>query len=179
MIDDISKDIVLDNDTFYGGDGIFTNNYLNKPSYYALMLLSLLGEEVLYRGEGYIMTQSEEGYQLLLFNPTMMDEDILYRQNVSVPKPKERKVSINLYNMPGDFQITKYDLNQSYGSSYDKWTYLGKPERIDNWHWELLKEYAHPNVRYFYGKKAKVFHMRTTVKPNGVALYILNHTIKE
>lgn len=178
MIDDISKDTVLDNDTFYGGDGIFTNNYLNKPTYYALMLLSLLGEEIIYRGEGYIVTKSDEGYQLLLFNPTMITEEILY-DNISVAKPKERKISINLYNMSGDFQITKYDLNKSYGSSYDKWTYLGKPERIDNWHWELLKEYVHPNIRYFYGKKSMVFNIRTTVKPNGVVLYILNNTNDE
>lgn len=178
MIDDISKDIILDNDTFYGGDGIITNNYLNKPSYYALMLLALLGEEVIYKGEGYIMTKSDEGYQLLLFNPTEISEDLLYNSE-SLPKPKERKVSINLYNMAGDFQISKYDLNQSHGSSYDKWTYLGKPERIDNWHWELLKEYVHPNIRYFYGKKSKVFNIRTTVKPNGVVLYILDNTIKE
>ena len=178
MIDDISKDTILDNDSFYGGDGIITNNYLNKPSYYALMLLALLGEEVIYKGEGYIMTKSEEGYQLLLFNPTEISDDLLYKGE-SVPKPKERKVSINLYNMAGDFQITKYDLNQSHGSSYDKWTYLGRPERIDNWHWELLKEYVHPNISYFYGKKSKVFNIRTRVKPNGAVLYILDNTIQE
>lgn len=178
MIDGISKDTLLDNDTFFGGDGIITNNYLNKPSYYAFMLLSLLGEEILYRGEGYIMTKSEEGYQLLLFNPTTVTEEVLY-SNISAVKPKERKISINLYNMAEDFQITKYDLNKSYGSSYDKWTYLGKPERIDNWHWELLKEYAHPDIRYFYGKKSMVFNIRVTVKPNGVVLYILNVTNNE
>ena len=178
MIDEIDKNTILDNDTFFGGDGIFTNNHLNKPSYYAFMLLSLLGQELLYRGQGYIMTKSDEGYQILLFNPTMMTEDILYDNN-STSKPKERKVSINLYNMTGDFQITKYDLNNSYGSTYDKWTYLGKPERIDNWHWELLKEYSHPNIRYFYGKKSKVFNIRTTIKPNGVVLYILDNTINE
>ena len=178
MIDEISKDTVLDNDTFFGGDGIFTNNHLNKPSYYALMLLSLLGEEIIYRGEGYIMTKSDEGYQILLFNPTVVTEDILYDKTSTV-KPKERKVSINLYNMSGDFQITKYDLNRSYGSSYNKWTHLGKPERIDNWHWELLKEYSHPNITYFYGEKSKVFNIRTTIKPNGAVLYILDNTINE
>lgn len=178
MIDIIDRNTVLNNDTFFGGDGIFTNNHLNKPTYYAFMLLSLLGKEVIHRGEGYIMTKSEEGYQILLFNPTLMTEDILY-SDISKVKPKERKVSINLYNMKEDFQITKYELNKSYGSSYDKWTHLGKPERIDNWHWELLKEYSHPNIRYFYGKKSKVFNIRTTIKPNGVVLYILDNTINE
>ncbi len=71
----------------------------------------------------------------------------LYIEEEKEEKPKERKISINLYNMKNDFQITKYDLNKNYGSSYDKWIYLGSPERIDNWHWELLKKIC-PS-RYF------------------------------
>ena len=178
MIDEISKNIELNNDTFFGGNGIYTNNYLNKPSYYAFMLLALLGEEVISKGEGYIVTKSEVGYQILLYNPIDINEDIIYREEKE-EKPKERKISINLYNMKNDFQITKYDLNKNYGSSYDKWVYLGSPERIDNWHWELLKKYVHPDISYYYGKKAIVFNALTTIKPNGAVLILLNNVQKE
>ena len=81
--------------------------------------------------------------------------------------------------MKNDFQITKYDLNKNYGSSYDKWVYLGSPERIDNWHWELLKKYVHPDISYYYGKKAIVFNALTTIKPNGAVLILLNNVQKE
>mgnify|MGYP000904176903 CR=1 FL=1 len=178
MIDEISKNIELNNDTFFGGNGIYTNNYLNKPSYYAFMLLALLGEEVISKGEGHIVTKSEVGYQILLYNPIDINEDIIYREEKE-EKPKERKISINLYNMKNDFQITKYDLNKNYGSSYDKWVYLGSPERIDNWHWELLKKYVHPDISYYYGKKAIVFNALTTIKPNGAVLILLNNVQKE
>ncbi len=174
MMDEISKDIELNNDTFFGGNGIYTNNYLKKPSYYAFMLLSLLGEEIISKGDGYIVTKSEVGYQILLYNPIHIEEKGIYGDREE-EKPKERKISINLYNMKDDFQITKYDLNKNYGSSHDKWSYLGSPERIDNWHWELLKKYVHPDITYYYGKKSIVFNVLTTVKPNGAVLFLLNH----
>ena len=178
MMDEISKDIELNNDTFFGGNGIYTNNYLKKPSYYAFMLLSLLGNEVISKGNGYIVTKSDVGYQILLYNPIDMNEDIIYGKEQE-ERPKERKISINLYNMKEDFQITKYNLNKNYGSSYDKWVYLGSPERIDNWHWELLKKYVHPDTTYYYGKKSIVFNVLTTIKPNGAVLFLLNNVQNE
>ena len=173
MIDEITKDIELSNDTFFGGSGLYTSNYLNKPSYYALMLLSQLGDEVIYRGEGYIVTKSEKGYQILLYNPIEVDPEWIY-DNSPKDKIKERTISINIYNMKGDFQITRFDLNRDHGSVYDKWTYLGRPERIDNNHWDLLKEYVHPRISFYHGKKSIVFNVLTTVKPNGTVLFLLN-----
>lgn len=173
MIDEIYREIELNNDTFFGDAGIYTSNYLKKPSYYALMFLASLGEEVISRGEGYIMTKSDLGYQILLFNPTEIDEDVIYNDKM-LNEFKERKMSLNLFNTSGDFQITRYDLDKSFGSVYDKWTFLGSPERIDNDQWELLKEYVHPNISFNYGKKSAVLNLLTTVKPNGAVLFLLN-----
>ena len=174
MIDEISKDTVLDNETFFGGNGMFTANYLNKPSFYAYKFLSLLGEEVLFKGEGYTICRSEEGYQILIYNPSKVTEEDIYKHSMPT-KLKEKKFSINLYNMDEDFEITKYDLNRSYGSVYDKWRYLGKPERLSSEQWTLLDNYVQPNVSFYYGKKANVFNILTTVKPNGCILYTLNY----
>ena len=173
MIDEITRDIELSNDTFFGGSGLYTSNYLNKPSYYGLMLLSQLGDEVIYIGEGYIVTKSDKGYQILLYNPIEVDPNWIY-ENQSMDKVKERKISINIYNMKGDFQITRFDLNKDHGSVYDKWQYLGSPERIDNNHWDLLKEYVHPRISFYHGKKSIVFNVLTGVKPNGTVLFLLN-----
>ncbi|WFA08107.1 helix-turn-helix domain-containing protein [Tissierella sp. Yu-01] len=176
MIDEITKETYLSNDTFFGGNGLFTSNYLNKPSFYGFKFLSLLGDEIIYRGEGYVVTKSEEGYQILLFNPVEVTEDIIYGEK-SQEKLKSRKISLNIYNMDGDFQITKYDFNKSHGSIYDKWVFLGSPERIDNAHWELLDEYVQPNVSFYYGKKSTVFNIVVTIKPNGVVLLTLNSVL--
>ena len=177
MIDEISKETVLTNDTFFGGNGLYTSNFLNKPSFYALKMLALLGEDIIYSEEGYVVTKSDLGYQILLFNPTEITETIIYGEEVQ-EKLKARKISLNIFNMEGDFQITKYDLNKSYGSVYDKWMFLGSPERIDNEHWILLDEYVHPNISFYFGKKSIVFNVLTTVKPNGAVLFTLNSVPK-
>lgn len=173
IIDEISSEIELDNDTFFGDKGIYTSNQLNKPSYYALMFLALLGDRVIHRGEGYIVTKSDLGYQILLFNPIEIEEDFIYG-NQPKDKVKERKISLNIFDMEEDFQITRYDLNKDFGSVYDKWVYLGSPERIDKKHWNLLKEYIHPNVSFYSGEKATVLNLLTTIKPNGAVLFLLN-----
>ncbi len=173
MIDEINKETILTNDTFFGGNGLFTSNYLNKPSFYAYKLLSLLGDEIIYRGEGYVVTKSDLGYQILLFNPSTISEEVIYGEEI-LDKLKSKKVSLNIYNMDGDFQITKYDMNTSHGSIFDKWMFLGSPERIDNVHWDLLDEYVQPNISFYFGKKANVFNVVSKVKPNGAVLFTLN-----
>ncbi|TJX15360.1 helix-turn-helix domain-containing protein [Tissierella creatinini] len=173
LVDEITKETILTNDTFFGGDGIFTSNHLNKPSFYGYKFLSLLGEEIIYRGEGYIVAKSETGYQILLFNPTEISEEVIYGEAVQ-EKLKEIKISLNIFNMEGDFQITKYDLNKNYGSVYDKWINLGSPERIDNIHWDLLDEYVQPNISFYFGKKSSVFNVVTKVSPYGAVLFTLN-----
>nr|WP_300005945.1 helix-turn-helix domain-containing protein [Tissierella sp.] len=178
MMDEIDRDTFLSNDTFFGGDGIFTNNYLNKPSYYAFMLLSVMGDEIIERGEGFIVTRSSQGYQILIFNPEKISQDIFAKEYKAIA-PKAKKVSINLYNMEGDFHITKYILNKNYGSSFDKWRFLGSPERIENEYWDLLKEFVHPDVNFYYGKKSLVFNFLTGIKPEGAVLFILKKTETE
>lgn len=102
-----------------------------------------------------------------------MSEEIIYGEEV-MEKLREMKISLNIYNMDGDFQITKYDLNKNHGSVYDKWINLGSPERIDNIHWDLLDEYVQPNISFYFGKKSNVFNVVTKVKPNGAVLFTLN-----
>ena len=178
MMDEIDMDTFLTNDTFFGGDGLYTNNYLKKPSYYAFMILASLGETIIYKGKGYIVTKSHDGYQILLFNPEGLMED-MFLEGYKKTAAKAKKVSINLYNMEGDFHITKYNLNKNYGSSFDKWRLLGSPERIENEYWDLLKEFVHPDINFYYGKKSLVFNFLTGIKPEGAVLFILKDTETE
>ena len=174
MMDEISKETVLDNETFFGGKGIFTVNYLNKPSFYAYKFLSLLGNEIIYNEDGYIVTRSEEGFQILLYNPgKVLDEDI-YGESPQAGL-KEKRMSLNLFSMEKNFQITKYDLNKSFGSVYDKWLFLGSPDRLSEEQWTLLDNYVHPNVSFYFGEKSSVFNLLATIKPNGCILYTLNY----
>lgn len=174
LMDEISKETILSNDTFFGGNGIFTSNYLNKPSFHAFRMLASLGEEIIQRGDGYLVTKWENGFQILLYNPVQSGEEVLYGK-APQEKLKERKISLNIFNLKADIQITRFDLDKGHGSVFDKWMYLGSPERIDNDHWDLLDEYVQPEVSFYFGRKSTVFNMVTVVKPNGAVLLRLNY----
>lgn len=174
MMDEIDKETTLDNETFFGGKGMFTVNYLNKPSFYAYKFLSLLGDEIIYNEEGYIITRSEKGYQILLYNPARVLDDHIFGES-SQTGLKEKRMSLNLFNMERDFQITKYDLNKSFGSVYDKWLFLGSPDRLSEEQWTLLDNYVHPNISFYFGEKSSVFNLLVNIKPSGCILYTLNY----
>lgn len=174
MIDEIDKNTLLSNDTFFGASGLYTNNYLNKPSYYAFMLLASLGDQVIHKEDGCIVTKSREGFQILLFNPGDLREDIFLKAYKDIA-PKAKKLSINLYGMEEDFLITKYNLDKNYGSSFDKWKGLGSPERIASKDWDLLKEFVHPDIKFNYGRKSLVFNFLTDLKPEAAVLFLLRN----
>ncbi len=166
LVDEISKETIMTNETFFGGNGIYTSNYLKKPSYYGYMFLSILGDEILDKGDGYIVTRSDNGYEVLLYNP------IKPKFEARGDKVKERKVSLNMINLQDDFQVSKYVLNKNFGSVYDKWEGMNKPERLDPDKWELLNEYVHPNISFFYGKKSLVYNIFERLVPYEAVLYI-------
>lgn len=173
FMDEISKETILSNDSFFGGQGIVSSNYLKKPSYYAYMFLSLLGEDLIYKNKGCLVTRSKEGYQILIFNPE--EGDLLS----SDEKSRDVKFSINLTNTYEDYQITKYEINKNHGSVYNKWMELGSPERLENHHWDILREFVHPNISFYYGKTAIVQNILTKIKPGGGVLYKLDRVLKE
>lgn len=162
LMDEITRETELHNDTFFGGGGLFTSNELNKPLFYIYKFMSMLGDEILHREDGVFVTKNEDGYQILLYNS-------------SKEKPSDQRVSINMINMDQKLRITRFELNRQYGSIYDKWEELGSPERIDLIHWNILNEYVQPRVDFYYQEKAVVFNIATTVKKNGMVLYLLNY----
>lgn len=171
FVDEITRDTVLNNETFFGGKGLFTNNFLKKPSYYAFMFLSLLGEEIIYQDEGIFITKSEKGYEMLLFHPYIKEEKDFF---TSLDKVfPEKRLSLNLRNMKSDFIITKYVLNREEGSAYDKWEGLGKPERLEEDEWELFKDYVHPSVDFFSVKKMPIYNLFEKLPPMSIALYLM------
>ena len=67
-ITDPTSDGHIARELFHGGLGLFTYNGIKKASYHALCLLSRLGSEKLAAGEGYFITRSDEGWQIILYN---------------------------------------------------------------------------------------------------------------
>lgn len=159
LLDAITPQIELDNDTFFGGAGLFTANYLSKPSFYVWKYLSLMGEEILHEGEGVLLTRSDEGIQLLLY--AEKEED-------STP------TRLNLFGMEEDMWISSFTMSRKEGSIYDAWKDLGSPERLSEEHWYLLNRYVHPSLDLSFGEKKIVYSIRRNIDAPSIVLYLFN-----
>lgn len=168
--DKVYEGMDVSNDTFIGGKGIVTSNKLKKPSYYTYQMLSKLGEDILYSGEGYLVTKKDENFQILLYAPLEIKDISLY-SNDFFEKGATRKVSINILNMHEDYRITKYELNKRYGSIYDKWIHMGRPARLNRDKLELLDNNVHPDITFYYGNSSTVYNLVTDIKDRGIVLY--------
>ncbi|MHB8128003.1 MAG: GH39 family glycosyl hydrolase [Mobilitalea sp.] len=120
---------------YHGGLGLFTYNGIKKASYQAFRLLSRLGNTKLDSGEGYFITRSDGGIQLMLYNyqhysqlyadGELFDMTFLNRYTPFL-NPTRKKFSLSLNGFEeGQYIITETIINPSCGSSFDKWVELG------------------------------------------------------
>lgn len=122
-------------DLFHGGLGLFTYNGIKKASYQAFRLLSKLGDTKLSSGDGYFITRSSTGWQIILYNYQHYSElyangqtfDMTFT-NRYTPFPNEtrKKFSILLNGFADEAYLqTETVLNPQHGSSFDKWIESG------------------------------------------------------
>ena len=103
-------------------DGLELFHYFSgkRPAYYAVQFKERLKGKVIAQGNDYIMTQNEEGYQLVLFNrknfnPRYSVEEIFVRS-------LRKELHIHLSGLePGPYQIRKFIFDRSHGALYSKW----------------------------------------------------------
>ncbi|MBU5889892.1 hypothetical protein JVV71_21520, partial [Vibrio cholerae O1] len=76
------------------------------PSYYAYYFLSKLGYTLLYKGDGYILTKSEDEYQLLVYTYNDEIDSLINFKNFTklrgVKELVDKKLSLNLLDLDSD-----------------------------------------------------------------------------
>ena len=123
---------------FHGGMGLFTQNGIKKPSYYAMQMLRHLGDTLVDSGEGYFITRHENGsFAVILYNyehcnPLFVDEGLgltpTSRDGVFFRR-SPLEVSFTLTRLPAAaYRIRETILNQEHGSCFDRWVAMGAAE---------------------------------------------------
>ncbi|WP_352419363.1 helix-turn-helix domain-containing protein [Proteiniborus sp.] len=156
--DTFGKDFKQDNELFCGDAGLVTVNGIKKPAYYGYYFLSKLGNNLIRKGEGFIITEENENIQILLYN---------LKDNKNTVK---NKFSLNLMNISYNYNITKYEISENQGSSYGYWIAMGSPERLSNDDKELLKRISFPKTTFINIKKSTFSNKVITVDGNGAVL---------
>lgn len=171
----------INNEQFFGGSGLINKQGIKKPSYYAYYFLSRLGNNIVGYGDGYVITEDDEDIQILLYSYSdefdrIISYDELYKKR-GLKNTTERKFSINIEGLSYDYKVTKYEINEKTGSSFNYWISLGKPKRLDEDERDLLTKISLPHISLAYAKKSPVYNIFAKVKGYG-AVFISLQKIK-
>ncbi|MCK9443398.1 MAG: helix-turn-helix domain-containing protein [Tissierellaceae bacterium] len=171
---DIMEEMKAGISHFHGGFGLINKEGIKKPSYYAYYLLSKLGEEIIDKGDEYIVTKSPNGIQILAYNFSYFDElflsgdtsALMEKERYSVFEDKKTiDLEIALEGVSGNYKMTRYELNREHGSAFDKWVEMGTPQNMTREEINYLKGKAQPRMTIEYldlsGKQKIYSHIPT------------------
>ncbi|ULO06550.1 helix-turn-helix domain-containing protein [Paenibacillus sp. 19GGS1-52] len=128
LLTDLHEENLLPQQLFHGGLGLFTYNNIKKPSYHAFSFLNKLGDELIASGDGYFVTKSRTGFQILLHNYHHYDE--VYAKGISIsisyheryshfPVKLRKEFNIELSPVNGKYDLVQHIVNQQFGSAFD------------------------------------------------------------
>ena len=175
--DVLDKQVNLTNEVFFGYPGLINDKGIKKPSYYAYYLLNKLGDTLVTKDEGYIVTKSDKEYQILLYSYNEDIDKLLTLESFSklrgIKNTTARKLSLNIVNIPSAIKITHYEINEKVGSSYNYWIDMGKPKRLNKEEKEILHKASFPKIFFKSYKKSTVFNIQTNLNGYGALLILI------
>ncbi len=180
--DNINYTMNISNELFFGDSALITQNGIKKPSYYAYYFLSKLGNKLIYKDDGCIVTKMGEDIQILLcsysdeISNLIMFQDMLKRRGIK--NTAERKFSLNISNLFYDYKVVRYEINEKVASAYDYWVKTGKPKRLTEDELELLSNASFPKISFSYAKKSNIYNIIPKVQGYGAVLIILKKVQK-
>ncbi len=153
---DFIEEIQPQGELFHGGMGLFTQNGIPKSSYYAMQMLRRLGNKLIANGEGFFVTGSGQGIQIILYNYTHFDPLFISEgfglsqtdRDAVFPQRRALDLSLTLTGLTDDctYRIRETILNQEYGSCFDTWVRMGGQElTIEEAEW--LQRNSEPAIR--------------------------------
>ncbi len=165
---------------FHGGYGLMTYNGIPKAGYYAMVLLGKTGTQLIDRGPGYLLTASDKGCQLLLYNYCHYSNMYRYRyQKLTEPKDaysvfekgSMQHLQIQVEELEeGVYLVERREINRAAGSSFDKWLSLGAPSYPGMEETDFLKDCCLPKYSMLQEKIRGSFHIESVLPPHAVEL---------
>ncbi|MFL0197164.1 helix-turn-helix domain-containing protein [Clostridium sp. WILCCON 0269] len=175
--DVLDRQIDLTNEVFFGYPGLINDKGIKKPSYYAYFLMNKLGDTLVAKDKGYIVTKSYREYQILLYSYHEDIDNLNFFENFSKFKGSknitEKKFSLNIVGISSSVRVITYDINEKIGSSYNYWVDMGKPKRLSKEEKEILYKSSFPRIHFTSIKKSTVFNIQAKIQGYGASLIII------
>lgn len=180
--DTVEENSVMSNELFFGSQGITTLNGIRKASYYAYFFLSKLGDTLIKKGNGYIVTSNEGSYQILLYSYSEeLDKQIdpgSLTQKRGERNVKEREISLSLRNLQQDYKVTIYEIGEKIGSAYNNWLLMGRPRRLSDEEMNIIYSISKPRVSLDFAKKKPIYNLISKIEGHGAVLITLQKVQK-
>lgn len=181
QLTDYNSEFKPGKELFHGGLGLFTKNGIKKAAYYSFWLLNKLGNQLLDSGDGYFVTKSEDGIQILLYhyvhytslyasgetyNMTHLDRYTPF----SSLHTKEFNITLTHMN-PGTYIASEYSVSPHNGSSFDTWISMFSMPITTDEEITLLKAKSVPGlVKRTIESKEKSMKLLYAIEPHEVKL---------
>jgi len=166
---------------FHGGLGLITNRNIPKPAFFAYKLMGKLGNQLVSHGEGYFLTKSSKGYQLLLYHYCHYDRLYCMNQHANIDLENRYNVFLNHDPMEmkfilsdlkkGTYKVKQYQLNRKNGSSFDKWVEMGAPQTLSTEEISYLKNSCVPRLQLSDVRIEEDYILTSNLDPHEVQLY--------
>lgn len=177
--DVLGSQVNLTNEVFFGYPGIVNDKAIRKPAFYAYYLLNMLGDTLVERDNGYIVTKKQGEYQILLYSYNEEIDNLIELKSYSklrgLKNSKEKKFSLNIVQITSSVRITTYVIDEEVGSSYNYWLDMGRPGRLNKEEKEIIHKASFPEINFKFAKKSAVLNLQTQLTGYGAVLI----TIKE
>ena len=160
-LSDLIDETQLPDNMLHGGLGFYTVNGIKKPSFYAYKFLSKLGNEVLLKDKGIIVTKQSKNIIILLYNYEHFsnlyasgDYFELSQHNRYVPFAENKNLVFNIlvdninYN---SYEMKETSLGKNSGSIYDCCEECGITSIPDNDLTNQLKALSTPKFKVSNG----------------------------
>ena len=154
---DLHQELPMPDSLFHGGMGLFTQNNVPKPAYFAYTFLNSLLPQIIHEEEGCFITSDGNNFAILLYNYCHFNN--LYGHGITFdttlknwqrafPDAKGRAISFRLTGLKGSTYIqTEAFISPDTGSALEEWLAMGSPRLETPEEIRILKGRAAPGYQ--------------------------------
>jgi beta-xylosidase len=185
LASDISVEYTDSDAPLFGGPGLISRHGIRKPAFFAYQFLSKLGDRLLVKGNGHIVTaKSEHEFVAILFNYKDINSRFKFADQIRAMSGdlsgcledlENYFVSLEIRNIAaGRYKLRQHILNSHYGSVYDTWLGLSAAENLQSSEASWLERTCAPNLRIDFLEGKESLFIECDLEPNEMRLLELS-----
>lgn len=179
---DVSGELKDSKNLLYGDMGLISANGINKPGFYAYEMLGKLGNDLVQKGDGYIITKkSLYNFEIITYNYKHFDYFYCLSEETPVTLEQYYNIYENQENLnfsitlkgtkKGRYRVKKYVLNREHGSIFDEWLNMNAIFNIKKDEIDYLKQICVPKQTVFYVESLDHLMLESSLSPHEVNFY--------